>query len=102
MRISDWSSDVCSSDLNTACNTDDKGIHIRGCFEKLYRGFGFGFGKRCGGGGAQSQAFEQELVLRGLRVAGGKQPVAIENRIGARHKAQIGRASCRERVCQYV
>src|SRR3546814_5603428 len=27
MRISDWSSDVCSSDLGPAGQSDDKGVH---------------------------------------------------------------------------
>src|SRR3546814_3455759 len=69
MRISDWSSDVCSSDL-------------------LQRAFGTD-----AGGGDQRRG----AVLggqRGVR-AGGQQ-------LGDDGRAEIGRASCRERVCQYV
>src|SRR3546814_6474744 len=69
MRISDWSSDVCSSDLNYLCllNLEDAAQ-----------------------GGA---ARPQDLV-----------PLALIARwAGAtRDGDQIGRASCRERVCTYV
>src|SRR3546814_6110850 len=63
MRISDWSSDVCSSDLPIAAN--------------------------CGYGRA---SFEFEPI-RGL--------MAKEELLEMRGQ-EIGRASCRERVCQYV
>src|SRR3546814_3050263 len=65
MRISDWSSDVCSSDLRR--------------LDHLLAG---------------------ELDRRVDRL----QPVERQ-RIGREHpsvRAEIGRASCRERVCQYV
>src|SRR3546814_5466338 len=70
MRISDWSSDVCSSDLP----------------EQL-RGVG-------GLEGAGRNA-EFERVERHARQE------AAAARIGEVRR-QIGRASCRERVCQYV
>src|SRR3546814_2396371 len=78
MRISDWSSDVCSSDLDGQ-----------------------------GGAGVADEdaaALDEKLTLRRqgrgrsrqwLRRAGGK------GAAGARDR-EIGRASCRERVCQYV
>src|SRR3546814_18681903 len=69
MRISDWSSDVCSSDLAPATVRAD-GLTCR----RL---------GRCGRGGL--------LPGRGVRPG--------ERRPG---RGQIGRASCRERVCQYV
>src|SRR3546814_19836227 len=72
MRISDWSSDVCSSDL-------------RGCLPvREPRGL-------------DDAARELDLGdrLRGEFVLSG----ATELRGGVR---EIGRASCRERVCQYV
>src|SRR3546814_6881372 len=72
MRISDWSSDVCSSDLRE--RADD---------EPCSRGIG---GKG-----------------RGRRGSGGSEPPP--NR-GREHRRtgddEIGRASCRERVCKYV
>src|SRR3546814_1055101 len=70
MRISDWSSDVCSSDLI--------GGQLRN-FEKLF--------------GARAYVDRRKRKLRKLY------------RNGHRMKSfwrQIGRASCRERVCQYV
>src|SRR3546814_3819447 len=66
MRISDWSSDVCSSDLHLA--------HL------LHAGLV--------GGDLRGEVGQ---VL--LRVAAG---------VAAGFQQQIGRASCRERVCQYV
>src|SRR3546814_996994 len=60
MRISDWSSDVCSSDLQKVLNC---------CAPP-----------RCQEDGAQADCTLPDL------------PTALE----------IGRASCRERVCQYV
>src|SRR3546814_5735321 len=69
MRISDWSSDVCSSDLIlAACR--DAGISPRDID---------GFTSYAGG------------QLNGPQLAAD---------LGIRE--QIGRASCRERVCQYV
>src|SRR3546814_4706630 len=92
MRISDWSSDVCSSDLTTRRES-----------------------------GMTSDLFEDErrdLVLadRAVLLAGFALPVEAAlidalDRVAARapfrHMItpggfQIGRASCRERVCQYV
>src|SRR3546814_5062091 len=68
MRISDWSSDVCSSDLNADTQ---------------------GYAKAWGGAGGDGHSLW--ALLAGLRY-----PVCPTR------GAQIGRASCRERVCQYV
>src|SRR3546814_3241836 len=71
MRISDWSSDVCSSDLRGECE-------------------------------------EGEGNRRPLSGRPGAIGVAAAARSGAAsgrcrdQDAKIGRASCRERVCQYV
>src|SRR3546814_5570757 len=62
MRISDWSSDVCSSDLCTAA---------------------------LGGAGRRMLAHKGVVVIHQV-------PGDLASR------EQIGRASCRERVCQYV
>src|SRR3546814_7403374 len=78
MRISDWSSDVCSSDLQT-----------RGHGDMVFGRHGKDFPRH---------------DLRGRAALG-------LVRLGcapAKHRAvevllpEIGRASCRERVCQYV
>src|SRR3546814_7946526 len=62
MRISDWSSDVCSSDL---------------------------------GGDRRVAAVHREDIL-------GQIVGADRQEIGLSGEQEIGRASCRERVCQYV
>src|SRR3546814_16214205 len=78
MRISDWSSDVCSSDLgkpSRARHADrvDAGVHI----------IALVFGRHHG----------IDHHLRNLIV---RQPFAE-----AGTEREIGRASCRERVCKY-
>src|SRR3546814_5576120 len=75
MRISDWSSDVCSSDLRLLAETDLRGGEIE-----------------------FPQAHEACTIEPLHLVAAGEKtlPPGLE-RIG-----KIGRASCRERVCQYV
>src|SRR3546814_8095168 len=70
MRISDWSSDVCSSDLMKAKVSDELKQHFRPEF--LNR-------------------VDEVIVFP---------PLSQEQIIAMVDK--IGRASCRERVCQYV
>src|SRR3546814_10000822 len=89
MRISDWSSDVCSSDLELQRHEEAAG------------GDGDAIGHRLLGEGGIA-AHEQQ-------VRGNARPLdlVIEPK-NQRHQAtgqggvKIGRASCRERVCQYV
>src|SRR3546814_8538934 len=64
MRISDWSSDVCSSDLVVMP--------------------------------------ELGLVLPGMVIAAGDSHSTTYGAFGVVGFGKIGRASCRERVCQYV
>src|SRR3546814_14223110 len=95
MRISDWSSDVCSSDLLAAP------------------------GDRCVPGGRPGQSVLDRLRLAleqaDLEILGlvDRFAVGLHDAIGgAQHQlahsdalevevVEIGRASCRERVCQY-
>src|SRR3546814_3286079 len=76
MRISDWSSDVCSSDL--------------------------GAGVEAGGRAAPDDADSRERLDR--RLVEGAVDVAEGRCLGEvdRCDLEIGRASCRARVCQYV
>src|SRR3546814_6343088 len=67
MRISDWSSDVCSSDLAPSPRSGS-------------------------GSGVARSPLGPGLSGRG----------ASPERPPERERDQIGRASCRERVCQYV
>src|SRR3546814_2701944 len=81
MRISDWSSDVCSSDLHTQAS---QVAHVNGEFV-LTTGHG-------------------ELRADKLLVATGRAPNTRSLALDAAGVTvnEIGRASCRERVCQYV
>src|SRR3546814_10206658 len=72
MRISDWSSDVCSSDLRPS-------VQVRRCG---------GAADRQGRGGPARAGCDP-----GPRGREGCDPGGT---------GEIGRASCRERVCQYV
>src|SRR3546814_8909205 len=81
MRISDWSSDVCSSDLHYHFVDEAE-------FERMVEAGDFFEHARVHGDwkGTARQSVEPQL-------ASGKD-VLLE--------IEIGRASCRERVCQYV
>src|SRR3546814_11932304 len=94
MRISDWSSDVCSSDL-------------------LGRRRGFLLPRRQRRGGGALDAAKTLFVERAAEAA--DDHPANELRIATAHfglggvdvdvdfaRRQIGIAACRERVCQYV
>src|SRR3546814_8676061 len=69
MRISDWSSDVCSSDLR-----DKLASAIKQSVGKFF----------------SSEVEVEEIVTD------------VEDAIYNIGDSEIGRASCRERVCQYV
>src|SRR3546814_3924717 len=87
MRISDWSSDVCSSDL-VARDRRDRRTRVRrpDCVERF-----------------RPRRLDKLAVLAdiGAVKAAADQAVDMVARLVAR-PFQIGRASCRERVCQYV
>src|SRR3546814_14689654 len=124
MRISDWSSDVCSSDLIIDC-VDDYAQLMQQLFDFdrirdwLKRGARLRFDAMHAVTGPYAQRiFVEQLgaatgsVLNAVPLAdfGGGHP--DPNLIHARHLAdlafeedapdQIGSASCRARVCQYV
>src|SRR3546814_11951658 len=102
MRISDWSSDVCSSDLF--------GGNVR---ERLYRGQ---WQKMTPDFATVSPINAVDRIKAPLLLIHGKKDVTVDvvqsaKMYSAMVKAgkeveylpiQIGRASCRERVCQYV
>src|SRR3546814_14682191 len=104
MRISDWSSDVCSSDLKTgaviwwtgqgwsvnvaeAVDVDEHGDAIAATEEAARR-------------------VNAPYVIAAVQTPQGLRPAHIKDRIRSLGPTvrpdQIGRASCRERVCQYV
>src|SRR3546814_4680969 len=101
MRISDWSSDVCSSDLVLLEHHQETAafdvelvqfgaeIHARGAVDAPDRSAG-PLGGEC---------VEPVEGLAGFRGAeAGLEQAALEGVA----VAEIGRASCRGRVCQYV
>src|SRR3546814_12231055 len=85
MRISDWSSDVCSSDLLEALVADGVLVSITA-------------GSIAGHFGKDAKRFAEGLLRDGLA-----QNVASDaHGAGSRPPGKIGRASCWERVWQYV
>src|SRR3546814_9778834 len=84
MRISDWSSDVCSSDL-VAEQPGEAGMRVDGDVADLL-----------GPVGGPAQPGDAQPAGAG-RPADGRRLRRVE-----RDHREIGRASCRERVCPYV
>src|SRR3546814_13421216 len=103
MRISDWSSDVCSSDLVWPVLVQGEGAAQQ--VAAAIRGFNalpeqgrlprpdLLIVARGGGSLEDLWAFNEEIVVR----AAAESAIPLISAVG-----QIGRASCRERVCQYV
>src|SRR3546814_2703212 len=87
MRISDWSSDVCSSDLNEMLALDSGDLVTkvtgRACKDPTFGLDALWIPK----------AMQNDAIAAGYTVVDPATVVATH---------QIGRASCRERVCQYV
>src|SRR3546814_2045892 len=88
MRISDWSSDVCSSDLDTPWGRMGLSICYDLRFPDLYRAL-------------TNAGATMLLVPSAFTVPTGQAHWHVLLRARA-IEAEIGRASCRERVCQYV
>src|SRR3546814_1574358 len=89
MRISDWSSDVCSSDLHVGKRLRRYKRRLRDHHKDREDAETLP---------AHQYVLEAETDRDDLGDEGGRepdQPVIIA-------EMQIGRASCRERVCQYV
>src|SRR3546814_19934855 len=91
MRISDWRSDVCSSDLLVLR------AHLRA-------GAHHPAGKRHDDVGQPADRRHRRLGRgeRGLVRPGEDQEIAAAHGFDESDRVQIGRASCRERVCKYV
>src|SRR3546814_14225670 len=114
MRISDWSSDVCSSDLDViiaaAQVAEQRGAHRKAVVVDLdIIFFAVDVPRRAD---LASQSDEGEILA--IEVGGQDEIVArglgdvVEPAVGVLFQPpesgeiKIGRASCRERVCQYV
>src|SRR3546814_5397631 len=87
MRISDWSSDVCSSDLELYRAVAKRGTQKALCVRI--------------GDGQDECSFCNEDRRRERHALVRQQARCIVSKT-ARKLQEIGRASCRERVCQYV
>src|SRR3546814_4216063 len=84
MRISDWSSDVCSSDLLFIAITERRPLALWQRHRTL------------------ALVDEDGVVITDRRLGRfATLPIVIGDGAPERAK-EIGRASCRERVCQYV
>src|SRR3546814_20457576 len=115
MRISDWSSDVCSSDLDDP----QPGEVVRGDILRIGGGSNYQ-AKGQKGWGIQNDftytGIEGHTIKAGIKSKwvelnslqlNNFNPVYTYNAAfpdpdGFNDSIQIGRASCRERVCQYV
>src|SRR3546814_6431061 len=101
MRISDWRSDVCSSDLAVAA-----GLSVK--FQVGEPWWWVAEGARlCAYDAAATAALGAASVpiadVRGALDAGQRAMLdALGQVLADSTAAQIGRASCRDRVCQYV
>src|SRR3546814_3714918 len=104
MRISDWSSDVCSSDLIAwpghadirAGGISDGLAHVTDILPTLTELAGVsGHGGRWRGRAVEPVTGRSlvPMLKGGVGSVHGDAPLGYE---------QIGRASCRERVCQYA
>src|SRR3546814_2371812 len=80
LRISDWSSDVCSSDL----------FELQGALDHP------------AGGGGNTQALDFSFTSAETEVADGDAVTGVFTVTVTDDVPEIGRASCRERGCQYV
>src|SRR3546814_14645308 len=91
MRISDWSSDVCSSDLRGLCRGGAL-LRLERIFVLIFAGDVVTLGDDLGG------ADNRHI---GVLVHREQLGVGLDEQLAAAAD-QIGRASCRERVCKYV
>src|SRR3546814_4505856 len=101
MRISDWSSDVCSSDLEMLRRSTVTGIEIDPLTARIAKTL-------YPDSDIRAQPFEQSKLADGFydlaisNVPFGDYSPFDPRFNNFRFPIKIGRASCRERVCQYV
>src|SRR3546814_18867551 len=100
MRISDWSSDVCSSDLNDRGEPDSTVWHhhlmCSGSISVQHRLTGYGYGTWDEETAYMSPCGKFWLATCGVDIRD------CLDEFDSEEGMKIGRASCRERVWQYV
>src|SRR3546814_16361833 len=117
MRISDWSSDVCSSDLDRRNRRDGGDLRVGRAADAIGAGGGhrarlyFGlnrqfhppFAPELVEGLSFTSAAKGRTVLRQAQHERkkGMALVVLAAMLAPAAAQEIGRASCRERVCQY-
>src|SRR3546814_7019674 len=94
MRISDWSSDVCSSDLCSQTNPTSRFSH-GSAVERQADDIVSHVGSLL----MRSRFLTGVTMVAVLVSAPAPIPLAMAH---SRPASEIGRAACRERVCQYV
>src|SRR3546814_4794725 len=98
MRISDWSSDVCSSDLTELQAFSYSVSHDLRAPLRGIDGWSQALQEDCGD---QLDATGHEYLQR-VRHEAQRMGELIDDLLRLSRVTQIGRASCRERVCQNV
>src|SRR3546814_5151709 len=101
MRISDWSSDVCSSDL-AACGALEivpwaRVVNLARALDEIAEA---GYW-RIGLDGEADELLQTAIGTSRIALVLGAEGKGLRHNSMA-HCDKIGRASCRERVCQYV
>src|SRR3546814_15344839 len=99
MRISDWSSDVCSSDLTWEVSWDIVLPYTRSA---VIGGIFLGLGRALGETMAVTFVLGNAMHLSASLLDPGTSIASTIANQFSEAVGQIGRASCRERVCQYV
>src|SRR3546814_16687685 len=118
MRISDWSSDVCSSDLEQSESNNQTTVEQAGVNASSYvNQSGVATAANPNkvdvsqkGNGAESFVAQTGAILNEVEVDQDGNSYSMVLQDGGRNEAavsqegddKIGRESCRERVCQYV
>src|SRR3546814_9174650 len=110
MRISDWSSDVCSSDLADSMmkgGMTDKALVIGAeTFSRILdwedRTTCVLFGDGAGAVVLDAQNGDRGILATRLHADGRHREMLYVDGGPSATGTEIGRASCRERVCQYV
>src|SRR3546814_15666951 len=101
MRISDWSSDVCSSDLVRSAGTGPIFI-VTGARRRIEMGFLVLSGMLSSLISGMFEDGNYRAIGRDISILGELPWLNHGTSDSKRVSAKIGRASCRERVCQYV